>query len=717
MAICSMKKIVFLFLLLAFHVLTVFSQDRQPAASPTPPADDEVVRISTNLIQVDVTVVDSRGRAVTDLKPEELEIYENDKKQPITNFSFVAPVTNNTVTKTVEAQNETSGKKSAPLVPVPSVPLKPEKVGRTIAIVVDDLSLSYSSLYYARKALRKFVDEQMQPNDLVAIIRSGSGMGALQQFTSDKRQLYAAIERFKLVPITGKIGTFEPLAGGSPIPPPDQSDDSKNAGKEAAQMEADVLATGTLGAVNYVVRGMHDLPGRKTVILFSEGFSLNDDDGGAYRVRRAIRYLADVANRASVVIYTVDARGLQTLGLTAADDVTKMTLPQIDAAMQERSTSFMDSQEGLVYLADVTGGIAIQNTNDFNYGIQRVLDDQQGYYLVGYQPDDATFDPQKARFNKLTVKVTRPGLTARYRSGFFAVASEDVKPEPKTPQQQIMAALSSPFSSGDIALRLTPIFINDQKRGSFISSLIHIKASDMHFSDEADGWKKAVFNIVAVAYGDNGAVADQLAQTKVLRVRGDEYKNILANGFVYNVPFPIKKPGGYQMRIAFRDGFTSKIGSANQFIEVPDVKKDKSFLSGIILETTGKGKPAAGDTKGSDDLSQAQLDTALREFRTGSALHYNLVFFHPKIDKATGRPKLKIQAKLFLDGNEFFTGIEKDYAVNSLNDLQRIPITGAISLGTNMQPGQYLLQIIVTDTLAKEKEQAQTQWLDFEIVK
>src|SRR5260370_27687116 len=99
---------------------------------------------------------------------------------------------------------------------VPAVPgarLKLEDIRRTISVVVDDLGLSFESTYYVRRALKKFVDEQMQTGDLVAIIRTSGGMGALQQFTSDKRQLYAAIERVKWYANgRGNVGAFAPLA-------------------------------------------------------------------------------------------------------------------------------------------------------------------------------------------------------------------------------------------------------------------------------------------------------------------------------------------------------------------------------------------------------------------------------------------------------------------------------------------------------------------------
>lgn len=83
---------------------------------------------------------------------------------------------------------------------VPPERLRPEDVRRTIALVVDDLGLSFQSTHFVRRALKQFVDQQMQTGDLVAIIRTSGGMGALQQFTSDRRQLYAAIDHIKWYP-------------------------------------------------------------------------------------------------------------------------------------------------------------------------------------------------------------------------------------------------------------------------------------------------------------------------------------------------------------------------------------------------------------------------------------------------------------------------------------------------------------------------------------
>src|SRR5829696_7112337 len=244
--------------------------------SPTPPTDDsKVVKISTALIQIDVSVTDKNGNVIRDLKPEEIEIYENGEKQKITNFSFVS-----NVQRTSEKKKDNS--KTA--VPEPPLVLRPDQVRRTVALVVDDLTLSFESAAHTRRALRKFVDEQMQDGDLVGIIRTGAGIGALQQFTSNKQQLYAAIERVKWNAAgRGRFGSFDPIepsmsqtnrAQGDPAVTNAEIQAERDFNDSANNYMESLFTTGTLGALKYIVGNMGELPGRKSVILFSDGFQI-----------------------------------------------------------------------------------------------------------------------------------------------------------------------------------------------------------------------------------------------------------------------------------------------------------------------------------------------------------------------------------------------------------------------------------------------------------
>lgn len=720
-----MKKLFASLILVFVCVLTNFSQ------TPTPkPADDEdVVKISTTLIQIDVTVTDKDGKVVKDLKPEDFEVYENGKKQEITNFSFVS-IENATKQTTVKSKE-----KERLSIPLPPVPVKPEQIRRTIALVVDDLGLSFESVYQVRRALRKFVDEQMQPTDLVAVIRTGSGMGALQQFTSDKRQLYAAIESIKWN-AQGRAGisAFAPLeatpleqaaAGGQDVSGEDLADEQKSI-KDFDSFREDLFSVGTLGAINFIVKGLGELPGRKSIMLFSDGFAIcpPDNPDRCSRILDSVKKLTDLSNRASVAIYSFDARGLQTTGLTAADNTNGVNAERVRELSSSRSAQLSDTQEGLSYLARETGGRAFFNSNDINKGLDKALEDQKGYYLVGYQPDTETFDPKAQRYNKLQIKVLRKDTNVRYRSGFFGVSDEQIKkPSAKTPAQQLVAALGSPFGLNDIALRLNTLYGNDAKQGDFVSSFLHVNARDLKFTDEADGSKKAVFDVLAISFGVNGTVGEQISKSYTLTVKDAAYRKLLNDGFVYYFTFPVKKAGAYQYRVAIRDSQTQKVGSANQFIEVPNLKKHRLTLSGLVLENLTEAQwrqaygQASNETGKSTENAQNSSDplkaTALRKFNRGTILRYGYEIYNAK--SAAQNPNLNTQIRIFHDGKMILDGKQLPLNFSGQTDLERIKATGAINLGGDMPAGDYVLQIVVTDTMAKEKNNVATQFVQFEV--
>jgi VWFA-related protein len=746
-----MKKSPSLALALIFS-LCINALAQTPAPSQTPQTlapqqaeddDEEVVRITTNLVQVDAVVTDKNGKLVTDLRPEEVEILEDGRPQKITNFSFVSTVGDTPQPQPAPASNVD---KTAP--PPPPVRLRPEQVRRTVALVVDDLGLSFESTYFVRRALKKFVDEQLQPGDLVAIVRTGGGMGALQQFTSDKRQLYAAIERVRWNPNgRGGTGAFTPISP-DPVAPAvgeisnlDEADMRPNT-DEVDQLREDIFAVGTLGALNYVVRGMRELPGRKSILLMSDGIRIfnMDDPTRSSRVLQSLRLLTDLANRASVVIYTMDARGLQTLNLAASDNVIGMSVEDIEDKLAKRRDDFFESQSGLDYLARQTGGFPIRNNNDLSAGIRRVLEDQKGYYLIGYRPDESTFDAKtgRRRFHQISLRLKRPGLKHRTRTGFFGITDEEAVPRPKrTRSEQMLTALASPFGSGGVKLRLTSLYANDVKLGGFMRSLLHIEARDLTFTEEPDGWHKAVFDVMAVTFGDNGTVLDEMARTQTMRIRGDTYKRALENGLVFILTVPVKKPGAYQLRVALRDTTTERVGSAGQFIEVPNLGKNRLTLSGIILNgrdaaskpATAPGTAAANPANPASQPSDAQAkneeenteDTlagpAVRRFRRGMVMSYAYAIYNATLDKATGRPRLQTQMRVFREGKEVFTGRVQPFDSSDQPDFKRLMAGAALQLGTDMSPGEYVLQVIVTDPLAKEKHRMATQWIDFEIVK
>jgi VWFA-related protein len=713
-----MKKSILAPLFILILAALTFAQT--PSSTPPPADNPDVVKISTTLIQLDVTVTDKKGNIIRDLRPEEIEIYENGEKQEIANFSFISASA-----PSDPVANGSRPEKNTALLPPKAV--RPEQVRRTIALVVDDLSLSFPSVQWTRHALRKFVNEQMQEGDLVAIIRTGAGIGALQQFTTDKRQLLAAIEKVTFnLGGTSRTGVFNPIESTlNEERNGDQANsDLRDTERELNEFRESVFATGTLGAVNFIVRGMRDLPGRKSVMLLSDGFRLYTTGANGVpqgsRILTLLRRLTDLANRASVVIYTLDPRGLAAPGLMAEDDVSGLDPGQVESRLNDRSNDLFETQQGLRFLAQQTGGFSVINNNDLPGSIRRVLDDQS-YYLIGYEPDSETFDPKVRRYNKLVVKVKREGARVRYRSGFFGITDEQMeRPVQLTAAQTILNALTSPFAMNEIPLRLNALFAGDEKQQSVIRSYVHIKGSDLSFNREPDGSHKAEFEVVALSFGDNGVVIDELTRGYTLTVKDKDYRRIQEKGFVYYFGFPIKKAGGYQMRVVVRDKSSNKVGSANQFIEIPNLKKKRLMLSGIVLEnfTADQWKRFTADPRSYKEISEetdALTDTALRQFKRGTVLRFGYEIYNSKI-VAGQKPNLSIQARIFRDGKLYHESPPKPFNGNAQSTASSLNPIGVINLGEKMEAGEYILQIIVTDNLAKEKRKTATQFAQFEIV-
>lgn len=726
------------------------------AQSPTKRADgttqDEKVRITTNLAQVDVVVTDKDGKQVTDLRPEEFELTEDGKKQPITNFSYISNLPGSSSTALQPASTGSSpatASKSAET-SVPPARLRPEQVRRTIAFLIDDLGVSFESMAFVRKALREFVDTQMQPGDLVVILRT-SGSGAFQQFTTDKRVLYAAIDNIRWLPRgRGDVSAFS-------ISPTDNMQTDVLTRESMQDMQAfrsESLAVGTIGTLNLVLRNLIDKPGRKSVMLFSENFRIADyNNQRSERLVQEMRKLADYSNRASAIVYTLDTSGVQTLNSTASDSpLAASVIPELApnggkgpppsgtraaaaAAQGNRGgeeglralgaltdtarATYFESQGVLKYLADLTGGLNIRNSNNLGGGIERILEDQRGFYLIGYRPEESTIDPQtgQRRALKVNVKVKRPGLRVRARSSYYGLIDEETTVEKSRPRdQQLQMAINSPFA-GDVRVRLTSLFGDDKSASSFVRAMVYVDARDLKFSEEADGSHKANIDIIVLTMDSSGRIVDQSSRTETISAKGDSYDRVLQQGLTYTLNVPVKQPGAYQVRMAVRDAASEKVGSASQFIEVPDLTKGSLTISGIIL--TGISMKAA--TESATEAPDPQAGPAVRRLKQGMALDYGYVIYNALLDKDTNKPQVTTQMRLFRDGKPIFSGRVAPLDTSQQADMKRLLAGGRIQVGSDMTPGDYALQVIVTDTLIKEKSKDKrrtaTQWIDFEVVK
>ncbi len=720
-------------LLLSSLVLPIRGQQPQsaprPSPSPTQPnpprdEDQDVVRITTNLVQVDV-VVTKDGKQVTDLKPEDFELFEDGKPQTITHFAYVSNVPLAAPTKAAAP----APNKKEPAAPVIPITPRPNEARRTIAFLVDDLGMSSESTNQARRQLRKYVDEQLQPNDLVAIIRTSAEIGSLQQFTTDKRLLHSAIEHLKWN-LCSRTGPYVFSPAGRPNDTPICGD-----------INNQVSVRNSLHAFRFVLEGMRSLPGRKSVVIFSDNLPIQQQEPGPLSLgsnrdvigndsatRKSnfasddvisyaglLQKVAEVAIRSSVVIYAVDTRGLQYTGVTAADRLSgsvQQITNQIQTITTNRSLALLSGREGADLIARQTGGFLIRNSNDF--GIHRVMDDQRGYYLLGYRPGDQTFN---RRFHHLRARVKQHGLIVRTREGFFGVTEDDARRIQLAPHDQMIAALMSPFGASDISVRLTAFFTNEATTGDLLRSFLYVEPNGLTFAEEPDGTHKARLDFSGIVFGDNGRVILRRDLSGELHLDKQLYEQAMRDGIVYGFDMPIKQSGAFQVRVAVRDAASSRIGAAGEFVEVPSLRSGRLALSGIVVRNEASLGPPITDQSANPEERDVVNGPAVRRFPQGSTLMFVFKIYNATVDKATHLPQLTAQTRIFREGKAIFSGNEIPVDAAGQPDLQRIAGFSRFQLGTQLPPGEYVLQIIVSDQLSKEKKHVATQSIDFEVVK
>ncbi|MEO6590671.1 MAG: VWA domain-containing protein [Pyrinomonadaceae bacterium] len=681
--------------------------------------DDDVIKIDSKLVQIDAVVLDKKGNIVTGLTADDFEIIQDGKAQKVDFFNFFQ---NNKSIKPNENQNSTN-KQS----PQPAANLNLENLKRTVALVVDDTCMSFESINIVRNSLLKFVNTQMQEGDLVGIFRTRSGNGILQQFTADKNILIKGIKSINSSQGLGCQNDFSAARadytikqsgqGGSAT---FQDDNARLAQEKISSYRRESTTLGTVKTLQYLVRGMQNIPGRKSMVLISEGLFSNSQSSGQNldQMRRLINF----ANQSAVVIYAMNARGLFDSGnISAADEVLPFTGDggagnDIEKLVTSRNNIYRSGLSGLSYLAYSTGGTLINNNNDLNKGLARILSDQSGYYLLGYQPDESTLKLD-SNFRKIVVRVKRPDLIVRHRFGFYGIINSKKQNKNKSEDSELYQSLVSPITINNLHLKFTP-FIGSEEKNPFLRYVIHIDANDLTFLDQSDGSKKLSLDVVAVILDSNGKLVDEFNRTHHVRAKDINMKEVLKNGLTYGGDLNVKKPGIYQIRVAIRDETSKHIGTASQYIEISDQKDNSLKMSQIII--SGESEifppviPLPRKAEESLGFVSSTTDPAIRVFQAGKELGFGYHVYNAKTDNQSNKTNLTSEIKIYKDGEIVFQVNESPIAAQGQISANVVDDSGVLPLKEKMLPGTYVLQIKVKDLNNNKK--TVTQSIDFEVV-
>lgn len=646
------------------------------------------IKLTTELVQIDVLVTDKNNRPVAGLTREDFELIDNNKPQHITNFSY---------------EKIDAGRPADPASEVRSLPraISATELKRVIAFVVDTLHLKFENILRTRKMLSDFVDNKMQPGDLVLILPTGGGSGLLQQFTSDRRLLQRAITRlrsFSFTPastpyrrannINSAVGGAAPIAGR---PDPTQIDPL-----EAADARA------TLRALDDTIKSITKLPGRKVSVLVSEGFRLYSTDASS-----DLRMTTGLAARGNVVFYTIDPGGLDPGVLTAADELDE-SVPFNTAlanALDTKQADLRDSRLSLEAIADDTGGRFYGNNNDIKRGLDSILEENSAYYMLGFYPEAAKWD---GKFHKIKVALrNRPDLTVSFRKGYLAKSPQPVKADVDPKFAEAIEAISSPLIRREIDLRLTPLYIDDVKRDPIVTILLHIDASKLNFT-QSEGKYKGRIERVGFVLDAMGNTVDKFSDDLNLNLRQQTYELALKRGFVDTRVMNVK-PGVYQIRLWVRESESGLVGTANDYIDVPDMKADRLtasslFLTGRALEQ-GKVVESAG---GGGTPAQ-------RRFQSEGAFSYSLVIYNAKGD-GNGQPQLEMRARVLKGDRAVYTGeLRPVEMAKASTPPARIVTAGVIKLA-GLDPGDYWIEVAVRDKLRKKGNVVRAE-MDFSVEK
>jgi VWFA-related protein len=737
-----MKHLVSLLILASITLGTIAPVRAQQQQQPAP---DDVVRITTNLVQIDAVVTDKSGNQIKDLGASDFEVLQDGKAQKIVSVSYI-----NTEVPERTRPQPTEGKRSAEKDQPPTPPSRPNSANaaRILTFVIDDGSCasSYVGMNASRDALVKFINEQMQPNDLVAIYQTRGGSSTLQHYTSDRAHLLRVARKIRWYPPQGicneTSGDFFERARPTTFMKPGgelrttESDANRQSRGRIERNMRENQVVGLFGVLTYIARGLQRVPGRKTVFVLSDSISLFIPDvetagpAGNPTVMMAanvanmdaVTRLIDSANRASVVFNTIDVRGLQIPGvITAEDSFTNLAGPggNIHATAQVSAMRQANNgirHDGMRSLATGTGGTFYKDINFLDVPISRALSSEKGYYLIAYQPDSDTFKGPK--FNRVQIKVRRPELSVRARSGFMGVTNEAVVPKKRTGDSELYEAIATPLPNAGLNLKLTASFGNTASEGSFIRTLLHLDGNQISFVDEPNGIKKGVFDVVAVTLNEKNEVVEDFNRTHTIRFPEANLEAIIRNGLVYSADVPVTKSGFYNFRVAIRDASSKVLGSAGQQIEVPDLKKKNLHLGSLAVTevTIQNGKPVMSAIEPSEGRFSpvfSPSQPAIRKFRPGSILGYSYRIYNASLEKSSHQPNLSIHVRLYKDGEVVTEYPAQVIQLEPQTDLSRLSDYGYMRLAPGIAPGDYALQLVIRDLNDKRTT---SEWIDFEVV-
>jgi VWFA-related protein len=686
---------------------------QQQGQSQTPPEQqeqtDEVVRITTELVQTDVSVFDKQGRFMDGLKQEDFELRVDGKPVLVNFFERVVAGTVNEEAQLAAARGGATAKTKE------TVTAKPLDRGRVVAFYIDDIHMALDSLKRARDTITKYIDKEMGQNDLIAIASASGQIGFLQQFTDNKDVLRAALarllyknfdahdmERPSMTPYQAllidrgdrDVSSYfvEETMRQNPGITSEMAQSTVNGRASNMLQQMARTSTITLSTLESLVRSSAQLSGRKLVFFISDGFFLDTRNSDT---TERLRNITDASARSGVVVYSMDAKGLVSGMPDASSDAPIDPSGRLQRSMGGEVSATQDVMNAI---AVDSGGRMIRNTNALDPGLTKALKDTSLYYLLAWRPDGEAGRSKKFRRIEVGVK-NRPELSVRVQRGYFDARPEQKQKESnakeKTPADPLRKAIGALFPQRGLPTRLTLNYIDIPASGSLLVASIKIEGGTLK-AEQAGGKTAGVIDVAGAIIDSQGKQQQGFRERLTFTPKASTTSQKIPDlSYSYRASL---KPGLYQVRVAARDDASGQIGSATQWIEIPDLSKQRLSMSSLLV---GERKPGAEvvEKKAETVVEGVPLSVDHR-FERASHLRFLVYIYNAARGAATGaQPDVALQVQIFRDDQPVVTTPLRKIE-SEAQDFARLAYAAEIPLQT-MTAGQYILQVTAIDRIAK----------------
>ena len=707
-----------------------FSQTASPASVD---ADRPVIHTTTREVLLDMVVRDKHHHPVTDLRPDEVEVYEDGVRQNVRVFRSIQGA------EQIETERSVAGTQKAPALTTrtgdDSRPLNSMRQVNFVSIVFAEIAPL--NLEFARQAVLEFLKSDNLPNTYVTIYRFNRSLQMMQPYTSDKDSLAKAVDATtkglrgggalnvnstvassSLAMLTAKSENI--LANPQTLATTAQAVQNQQANPlvaiahdplfmaNAASQDVSIqlgnamlaqaglvkglrfassLADGmdAVDSLRELVRSQVNLPGRKVVLYLADGLTL------PINRRDAVDNLISYANRSGVSFYTIDTRGLNVEDpmmdalaaqrRTAAESVAQAVDP-INGHLEDddvQLTAVASRQLAMRELAESTGGIAVTNTNEISLPMQHMMEDMRTHYEVAYSPTSTNYD---GHFRKIDVKISRPKTTLQTRKGYYAVP--DLAGEPLQPYELLaLNAVNAQPAPVDFPYQVSAMKFRPQENTveyelTFEVPLSGIKA----IADKKTGELQVRTALVAFIHDSTGEIVKKVSRELVRRVPSIDAAQLQRDRILYAEPVELQ-PGHYVIDTAVTDEETGRT-SAKRVSVFVDPGKNLSLSSLELVRRfdvlTGPRNPQSPFEVENGRITPTLVDSVA----PGNPVSLYFIVYPTK---ATTGEETKVTLKLLRDG--------KEIARKPLNLSQPEP-DGSIPMIVQLTPGPGQCDVLVT---------------------